>query len=363
MSGDHQDCPSSAAAATAHGTAPGGAGIAHPATLVCPRGLRGGLGLTVALALTLTACAGASAPASSQPPSESASHTAPGETLRSTPDTGPVPEPPCVLGVPVDLDLGVNTPGFDGGPTPSFDGLRLYFVSDRPGGQGGGDVWVSTRPSVDAPFGAPENLGPNVNGAGNEGAPSLSRDELSIVFDRDDGGIWTATRSALDAPFGDAERLDGPVNTPFAGFPALSSDGLTLYFASERSGGQGDLDLWQATKGQAAEPYGDVQNLGPSVNLSSADAMATVSADDLSIVFASTREGGMGDWDLWMAVRPDAQARFDTPLNLGRDVNTEGFEGRPHLTSDGSVLFFMSDRPGGQGAIDLWQVTIDCGSD
>jgi hypothetical protein len=89
--------------------------------------------------------------------------------------------------------------------------------------------------------------------------------------------------------------------------------------------------------------------------------MATVSANDLMLVFASTREGGLGDWDLWIATRSDAEASFDKPVNLGAEVNSAGFEGRPHLTSDGSTLLFMSDRLGGEGAIDLWQVTIACG--
>jgi Tol biopolymer transport system component len=285
--------------------------------------------------------------------------SAPAETARSTAEAGPVADAPCSFGVPMNLGPELNAPGFDGGPTPSFDGLRLYFVSDRSGSQGG-DIWVSARPAADAAFGSPENLGPGVNGEGDEGAPSLSPDELVIVFDRDDGGIWAATRPAIDAPFGIAERLSGSVNIPFAGFPALSADGLTLHFASEREGGQGGMDLWRATRGAIAEPFGTVENLGSSVNGPSDDAMATVSADDLRIVFASTREGGMGDWDLWMADRPDAESGFVSPVNLGPDVNTEGFEGRPHLTSDGSVLMFMSDRPGGQGTIDLWQVTIDC---
>jgi len=358
---NHRDAPRSAAGPIAHGTARGRTGIDYGARFPRSRsGVRVGLGLVVSLAMV--ACAGAPAPASTESPDETAFPSAPAETARSTAETGPVAGALCSFGVPTNLGAELNAPGFDGGPTPSFDGLRLYFVSDRSGSQGG-DIWVSERPAPDGAFGSPENLGPGVNGEGNEGAPSLSRDELVIVFDRDDGGIWSATRPAISAPFGTAERLSGSVNIPFAGFPALSADGLTLHFASAREGGQGGMDLWRATRGATAEPFGAVENLGSSVNGPLDDAMATVSADNLRIVFASIREGGMGDWDLWMAVRPNAETGFGSPVNLGPDLNTEGFEGRPHLTSDGSVLMFMSDRPGGQGAVDLWQVTIDCSTD
>ncbi len=268
----------------------------------------------------------------------------------------------CSFEAPVNLGSTLNTIGFDGGPAPSGDGLRLYFVSDRPGGQGGGDIWVAERASLDAPFGMPDDLGPGVNDESNEGAPSLTTDELTLFFDRDDGGIWMARRQAVGAPFGEAERLGEPVDTQFGtGFPALSSDGRTLYFASARPGGEGDMDIWRAVRPSVDESFDTVENIGSPVNGASADAMATLSADDRRIVFASRRQGGAGDWDLWIAARPDAEATFGTPLNLGPGVNSAGFEGRPHLSSVGSILFFMSDRPGGHGGVDLWLVPADCG--
>lgn len=323
-----------------------------------------GIGVALVTALAFSTCQAApgpqstdSAPSVTQSPTPTAS-AEPTEISGPTTVASPAAGPPCILGTPTNLGPGLNTPGFDGGPTPSFDGLRLYFVSDQEGSEGG-DIWVAERPSVDGEFGQPVNLGPGVSSAGNEGAPTLSRDELVLFFDRDDGAIWSATRSSIDDSFGPAERIGDEVNSQFAGFPALSADGLALLFTSQRLGGQGDLDIWQATRASDSEPFHAVENL-ESVNMASADAMATLSATGLIVVFASTRAGGLGDFDLLMAVRPDTQSPFAVPVNLGPDVNTEGFEGRPHLTSEGSVLFFMSDRPGGEGAMDLWQVTIDC---
>jgi Tol biopolymer transport system component len=360
MCGAHRNALRSAAVGTSCGNARRGAGTATGALLDRP-GRSLAVGFALLVVVPIVACTGAATRGPSESALASDVPSPPAETAQSTlPE--PQADPPCSFGVPMNLGSDINSPGFDGGPTSSFDGLRLYFVSDRPGSQGG-DIWVTERPAVDAPFAMPENLGPGVNGPANEGAPSLSGDELVIVFDRDDGGIWTATRAAIDSAFGTAERLGESVNAPFAGFPALSADGLTLYFASERPGGHGGMDLWLATRGGAVEPFGDAENLGPSINGPTNDAMATISADALTITFASTREGGIGDWDLWMANRPNVEAAFGSVANLGPDVNTEGFEGRPHLTSDGSVLFFMSDRPGGQGAVDLWQVSIDCSAD
>jgi hypothetical protein len=59
--------------------------------------------------------------------------------------TSPAPPLPFEIGPPENLGPVVNGPGFDGGPNLSLDGLELYFVSDRPGGHGGGDTWVARR--------------------------------------------------------------------------------------------------------------------------------------------------------------------------------------------------------------------------
>ena len=59
---------------------------------------------------------------------------------------------------PVNLGRVVNSPAFDGGPSISADGLSLFFTSERPGGSGGGDLWVTQRKRVTDPFTVPENL-------------------------------------------------------------------------------------------------------------------------------------------------------------------------------------------------------------
>jgi Tol biopolymer transport system component len=76
------------------------------------------------------------------------------------------------------------------------------------------------------------------------------------------------------------------------------------------------------------------------------------------LFFASDRPGGFGGNDLWVATRTSASDPFGTPVNLGPQVNTLGVEDRPAISSDGSTLYFMSNRPGGIGNIDVWRVSI-----
>lgn len=77
---------------------------------------------------------------------------------------------------------GVNSADQDGQPFLSDDSRELYFYSNRPGGFGGNDIWVAAREKAKDAWGAPSNLGPNVNSAAPETRPSLSSDGTHLYF-------------------------------------------------------------------------------------------------------------------------------------------------------------------------------------
>src|SRR5206468_2041451 len=77
---------------------------------------------------------------------------------------------------PVNLGPVINTAGDENRPAISKDGLSLYVSSNRPGGFGGLDLWVSRRASVDAPWGPLQKLGPAINSYSAESAPTFSPD-------------------------------------------------------------------------------------------------------------------------------------------------------------------------------------------
>jgi Tol biopolymer transport system component len=281
--------------------------------------------------------------------------------LARFPKAKPPPPPPFDFAAPTDLPL--NSAGFDGGPSSSDDGLSLFFISDRPGGQGG-DIWMATRATTSVPFGSPVNLGPVVNGPGNEGGPSISSDGLSLYFDSDasrpggqgSGDIWVTTRPSTSAAFGPAANLGPIVNSIFAeGHPDISADGRSLYFSSGRPGTCGESDIWVATRQTPAAPFGAPVNLGSAVNTCASDEEPSISMDGLALFFSSNRPGGSRMHDLWVATRSSPSASFGHPVNLGRAVNG-GFDDRtPDISSDGATLYFISDRPGGVGFFDIWE--------
>ena len=172
-------------------------------------------------------------------------------------------------GEPVNLGSAVNGPGLEGFPNLSPDGLKLYFGSDRSDGYGDGDIWVASRSTVGASWGTPVNLGPVINGPAEEAAVFLSRDGLLLLFSEDVSGpflpggqgkadMWLTIRRALSDPWTAPVNLGPRVNSQYYDYnPMVSPDKKTLYFCSDRPGGRGNLDIYQAAVIPVVDLNGD----------------------------------------------------------------------------------------------------------
>jgi Tol biopolymer transport system component len=262
----------------------------------------------------------------------------------------------------------INTSFIDADPAISKDGLSLYISTDRPGGLGDLDIWVSQRASVVDPWGPPQPLGPNVNSTAADLAPALSPDGHRMYFGSFRTGgcggadIYVSHRHDAKDDFGwePAVNLGCVVNTASDElFPTYFEDEAlgttTLYYASNRPGGVGDLDIYASTRS------GDDGAFGPGalvaeLSSSGRDSRTAIRRDGLEIFLASDRPGGLGDRDLYVATRASTLDAWSTPVNLGPVVNSVARDGAPALSFDGTTLYFFSRRPGGFGAADLYRI-------
>ena len=135
--------------------------------------------------------------------------------------------------------------------------------------------------------------------------------------------------------------------------PFISKTGLSLYFASNRAGGFGGLDLWVSQRASLDSPWGTPQNLGQNINTAANEQCAHLPPDGHTLLFASTREGSLGEHDLYVARRRNQPDDFgwDFPESLGGGVNTASNELTPGYleTEDGTiVLYFLSNCPIGR---------------
>lgn len=140
-------------------------------------------------------------------------------------------------GPPKRLDAPVNTSVQEFYPSVTNDGT-LYFVSNREGGLGAGDIYRSRL--VDGHYVEPENLGDSINARTNEGDPYISPDESYLVFvsynrqgGQGDGDLYISVRR--DGVWSKAENLGPAINSSALDFcPIVSPDGTWLYFTSDR---------------------------------------------------------------------------------------------------------------------------------
>ena len=204
------------------------------------------------------------------------------------------------FGEPVNLG-GVNSPERDADPALSADGLILLFGSRRRGREQKMNLLMSTRTSVGDSFGEPVDLGPEVNSSANDYAPCLSADGLTMLFesDRNPGhgrsDLWQSSRPAIDQPFGPPVNLGSEINTPDReGSPHLTADGLTLWFVSDRTGTLGERDLWVSRRTTLQDRFGPPVNAGAAINSEYDEQSPTLTSDGQTLWFESSRSARGG---------------------------------------------------------------------
>jgi hypothetical protein len=189
----------------------------------------------------------------------------------------------------------------------------MFFVSNRPGGFGGDDLWVSWRTNIHDDFAwqLPVNLGSGINTA---------------MFD-------------AGATFFENEEQGTPL----------------VFFGSIRPGGPGGADIYVSA--QTADGSFGPATLVSELSSPQADQRPTIRFDGLEIILFSTRPGSLGGADLWSSTRRTVSDPWSPPVNLGAVINSTSNDAPSYLSSDGRVLFITSDRPGGFGGLDLYVTT------
>ena len=264
------------------------------------------------------------------------------------------------FGEPTPLGPTVNAGG-NGAyfPSISADGLTLYFCSNRPGGiSDRADIWMSSRNTIQEDWGEPVNLGPKINSYNIDWDPSISSDGLELYFasQRPDGSypgfdIFVTERQTVDDDWGQPVDLGTIINSPVnEGGPCISADGLELYFTSDLPVG-GKMNIYVARRTAKDEPWQEPILLNENVNgLPRSLWSPNISADGLVLFF------DYGD-GIWMTRRETSSDPWQEAVDIGPMINTWYAEAAA-VSHDGSMLYFSSDRPGGTADWNIWQAPI-----
>jgi hypothetical protein len=263
---------------------------------------------------------------------------------------------PCTgaFGAPQRIE-NVSSTAHDLGGYLTEDRLELYFGSLRLGGPGMLDMYVAKRASPTEPFGAPVLLAQLLSDR-DEDNPFVESDGLTLWFDSY-GEIMTSTRASVAAAWGAPQPAAELVSAQDDITAELSPDDRFLYFASTRLGGLGKFDLLMTSRESAGSAFAPPVFL-TAANSSGEDCCPHVSPDGTELWFATDRSGN-GFEIVRMARDPTTGAVSGTPTVV-TEVDSASEEVDPFGTRDGAVIGFSSTRPGGLGGFDLYLMERSC---
>lgn len=206
------------------------------------------------------------------------------------------------------------------------------------------------------------NLGGAINTSADEYFPFITNDQIVLLYtkrknENKDEDLFIAVKNEQDQ-WSNGNPFDSQINTIYnEGMSTLVRDGRTLYFtACNRPEIKGPCDIWtgQIENGQVRE----IQAFPDHPNSDSWESQACISCDGRVLYFASNRPGGLGGTDIWVTVK-QKDGSWSNPSNLGAPINTDKDEESPFISNDGNRLFFSSTGHMGFGGQDIFMSTFD----
>ena len=216
----------------------------------------------------------------------------------------------------IPMPRNINTSNNEGAPTLSADGRSLVFVacSDQTG-----------------------YYGPNRKGRGS----------CDLFYAKKIGRKWY-----------------GPINLPgyvnsnnWESQPSLSADGKTLYFVRGRKGDRTNNSDIYVSELQEDGLWGTAKPLPEYINTPNTEESVHIHPDGRTLYFASKGHPGMGGSDLYVT-RKDVNGKWSTPENLGYPINTKYDENSLMVSAEGEIAYFASDREGGYGDLDIYSFVL-----
>lgn len=209
----------------------------------------------------------------------------------------------------------------------------------------------------------PVNAGDSVNTALDEYWPSVTGDGQQLIFtrevkrasgyNRDRQEDFYISRWNNDGYWGLARNAGAPLNTAGnEGAQSISSDGRSMYFAAcDRNDGYGRCDIYYSF--HDGNRWSPGTNIGAPVNTVYWESQPSVSPNGRMLFFVSNRPGGMGGMDIWYSIR-GSDGKWGKPVNPGKTINTSGDEFSPFIYFNSKTLYFSSNGRETFGGHDIY---------
>jgi outer membrane protein OmpA-like peptidoglycan-associated protein len=255
---------------------------------------------------------------------------------------------------------GINSPFHEYSPLISADGNTLIFTSNRStddykikSGTNFEDIYICHKNGLQ--WSDPEKISPNINIKFHDAAAWLSADgkTLLLYYEEGTGDIYTSKLE--DAGWTQPVPLNKNINTPlfWETSASISADGKKLYFASNRPGGHGELDIWVSeldSKGDWAKPV----NLGSTINTPLNEDSPFIHPDGVTLYFSSDGHPTMGSNDIFKSEL--VNGKWTKPANLGYPINSIEYDGFFSISDDKKTAYYSAMREDGIGNADVYTI-------
>lgn len=263
----------------------------------------------------------------------------------------------------VNIGPVVNSEYAEYSPVVSADESMLIFTSRRQGTTGNRkdvdneffeDIYVSKKTETGT-WGRPENIGTTINTEFHEACNGISNDgkELYIFRETHGGDIYKCVQTA-DGNWSKPERMEH-INTKHEEASiTFSGDGKMMIFSSDRPGGIGRLDLYYCTK-DAKGDWSTPQNIGTTLNTQYDEDSPFLDSNATTLFFSSAGFNTMGGYDIFKSTFVDG--KWTEPVNMGYPVNTTDDDIYYVESGDGVHGYYASVRNDGSGEKDIYMIT------
>ncbi|MBK6263509.1 PD40 domain-containing protein [Marivirga sp. S37H4] len=245
----------------------------------------------------------------------------------------------------------INSEFTEYNPVVSADQGVMAFTSLRPNSRTGKaieEIYITYR--KDGTWGSPSKI--ELNTSDNVGTAGISPDgQQMLVFigSGNKGSIYLMIKEG--DKWGSPAPIKGLNSNNLESTASITPDGKKIYFASNRPGGYGGMDIYVTEKLPNGD-WGNIENIGPEVNTKYDEDAPFIHPDMKTLYYTSNGISSMGGRDIFRAVRK--AGKWESPENMGYPINTPFDDNYFTITADGSKGFFSSDRQGGYGGQDIY---------
>ncbi|MGM0580251.1 MAG: OmpA family protein [Bacteroidota bacterium] len=268
------------------------------------------------------------------------------------------------------VGTAINSESWDFAPVVNADETVMIFTSRRGPDQGNlnenvfddnfhyEDIFISKKSGGE--WQQAENIGPVVNTKYHDSNFGFSPDgkTLYIYSDEGNGDIYYTNNLSEDT-WSEPVALSDNINSSGYNEKSVSqsADGNTLFFSSNRPGGNGGFDIYYSTKNKKGE-WGPSKNLGKVINTEGDEDGSFIQYDGKTLYFSSNGHSGMGGYDIFKSVYDSASNEWSNPENLGYPLNSPDDDIYLVMTKDGKTGYYSTVREEGMGFTDIYRVKI-----